>query len=231
MSGRPWLPSEDAMLRTTLELPSRVVAGQIGRTERAVHIRRRFLGLRKQRYTVITTGHIQQIRDLNAQHYTDQEIADTLGLDKGCVNMRRRRMGLPSRAFGPRHIESIRRMSRDQCRENDVRSLAELKQLRRRVDAVKRGWPPECTPLMCDVLDQIETSPRTRRELCGLLGKTYHRCKSLTTTGGVSVMASLIRMGAVVRLGRRPYGDGRGKTSYVYGLAPGFARSRKAGTA
>lgn len=225
-SIKPWVPSEERFVREHYRRMSvRAIAEKLGRTASAVYRWADRDGI-MQRRRAWTEDMDARARKLHAEGWSDAEISDEVGFCRRAVGEWRQRGGLGSNANSQRRRDAVAALTRLQCEDNGVASLAEIRSVQRRMQAVRRGWPAECTPRMCDVLDQLLIEPKTRRDLCAAIGVRWHRCKALQTSNGKSVLQALIDLGLVERCGRLAYGAGKGKTQYVYALAAGIVPSR-----
>lgn len=207
--------------------PIPTVAAALNRSPGACYQAAARLGIRVANHAEYGPEFEAFLREKHAEGWSDADIArDWFGV-RETVSDIRRRLGLPCNTHNARHIEKIRAATARQCEDNDVASLGELRSVVFRLRACEAGWPAACTPMMCGILDQLETGPKTRRQLCAAMGKRWHRCKALTTSNGGSAMFALVKMGCVVRGGRVPFAPGKGMTEFQYRLAPGFKRDTK----
>lgn len=207
-----WTPLEIESLRRGVRanLSFRVIAQQIGRDYDVVCRKARAMGLKQEYRTQFSGKVIEFIREKFEEGWSNREIAEAIGDITGPgVQHIRNRLGLRRETRHPRAIAKMReRLQRNakHFREREGMAPNELVGVRNRIAAAARGWPPECSPLMCDVLDCLEVRPRTQRELCELLGRPYPW--GLCVRRGnrmLKILPMLGRMDLVKRNGRRGY--------------------------
>lgn len=150
--------------------------------------------------------------------YSDTEISEMWGCHRQVVGRWRRRNGLPNNLYNKRHIAKVQKQIRRQLYECGVANLAELRVQGHRIEAMRRGWPEDCTPRECDILEAIEAGHDTLPAICKSLGLTYRPGKALHA-GGNSYTGHLMRKGYIVSPGRRNYKPGGGCNVAYYRLA------------
>lgn len=203
------------------------IAEVLGRSVQSVYLKAQHMGIARK-YAEYGPEFDAFLKEKNAEGYSDSDVAEMWGGERHTVAIRRKALGLPNNMRGERWRQKIVASTKRQLAAESLSSLAELQQITRRLKAFHRGWPPECTPLMCDILDFADAHEFiTRREFCAATGRRYHRCKSAQTTGGKSAFQALINMGLLERHGRRQFAPGKGRTEYVYSLAGGVKRRKK----
>lgn len=235
MSGRPWTPREDALLRQhwgrkgawaiCAMLPAH-------RTLCGVYQRARTLGLDR-----LTKRHspaaVEHIRRLHAQGLSDAAIAKRVGIGRRSVcDIRADRLGLPVNAAAI--LRAKRRAVKTQQKVLNVRSPAELRPLSYQRYAVENGWPEDLRPREVQILNVLAAQgvPMTRLELAKAIGMRTDRIGGngslalLTGNGpGGTYTASLMRRGLVATLGHagprcKASGKGCGRRLKLYLLGP-----------
>lgn len=182
-----------------------------------------------RRYANYGSSFERFLRRKHAEGWSDPDIADAWGGERRAVARHRQRLELPSNAHHPRQRRQWAKMLRDMCADRGVSSLGELRSLVWRERALSQGWPAECSPVMCQILEVLEYGPKTRREICAVLGRAYHPQHCLRNGNGQTLTAILMSRGYITPLRWRSFGKGKGSAECLYTLAPGFRRRRISG--
>jgi hypothetical protein len=200
MNGRPWTRAEDARLRELYALSPRPplaeialrLGGSPARTPRAVGRHAQQAGIADRHFTC-HIGHLRRLRELHAEGYSDAEIAADLGTNRMTVRRYRRDLlKLPANTNGPRHRARIAARTREQCGQDTLGSLVDVKNLAFRLEAVRAGWPPEASRAGRRVLDALEAagrplSGREVREAAGLRHVPRETLRALEGLGFIRV--------------------------------------------
>jgi len=167
----------------------------------------------------LSTAQSKRVHKRHAAGWSDQEIANELGCSRRKIARCRRELDLPCNAYNQRHRERARQRLRVQLREANAKTLAQIQQQSRALDAWRSGWPVDCAPIMVEVLDHLEANAglSTYRAFCAATGRKHH-CKAVSTTNGKSAFQVLIDRGHITRAGHRRYARGRGCQSALYRL-------------
>lgn len=223
MSRRFWTDDERAMLvRLYPDHTAAECARILGRTIRFIYLRVELDGLVKQSRVTVDAAFEAELRRLSAEGWPDREIAASLGCDAHTIHDRRRALGLPSNAFSPRVRARIAANTRRQCERLGISSLTQLRTYTWRQYARERGWPDDLRWRAVQILDVLDQhGPMTRREIAAAIGMPWKGSrKSLVSNGrGGTYLASLIRRGLVVSLGRCVQAGGRSQNVHLYSLS------------
>jgi hypothetical protein len=232
MSGRPWTQAEiDLVLAKYGKIGVGRIAKQVGRTVSAVY---QLAAARCDRLMLPKgwwRGELEQlVRDESAKGSLDTDI------------VRLWNAAHPDRSTGRRYIGDIRKRlgidyeqqlatlksrqragNKNQLQTLHVKSIKDLSRRARRRVAIERGWPTDCSPAECDVLDVLAPSVRmTRRQIAEALGRGDRPMNRLFASGrnGVSALNNLVGLGWAVRSPGRPVaGSGRGHSCAAYSLS------------
>lgn len=150
--------------------------------------------------------------------------------------LRREKFHLPPSGITDRLRDRVRAKTREQL---DAAGLGSLAELRRREFArygERMGWPGVKWPRAVQILNVLyEQGPQSRVALAKKIGMrtTFPNSKQpdsrkllLGNGPGGTYVATLIRMGLVVKLPGRPIrGKGKGRSFCVYAIAPKVQRS------
>ena len=205
------------------------IAAKLDRSNKAVYLEAIAQGVaaKKARWAA---NDERALRRLNATGWTDTEVAAKLGRDRHCVSLHRKRLGLPSNAYGLRWRERNRAQRRRQLATYGVRNFGELRGKRFREFASQRGWPGLSLrgAQIADLL--YERGPHTRREICEALGMPTHddnqKKQLCCRVPGGMYTAELIRAGVAVALTRKRNMSGKGRNVTEYHIAPGVVRGK-----
>jgi hypothetical protein len=228
MSRRPWTRAEDDRLRAWYALPpadrpaladmARMLGSDPPRTPEALGQHAKVLRIADRHFTC-HTGHLRRIRELHAEGYSDQEIAEALGTNRVTIRKYRRDLlSLPANTSSPRRRARIAAMTREQCAVNGLGGLVELKNLSFRLESVRAGWPPEAARAGRRVLDALEAaerplSGREVREAVGYRNVPRETLRALEGLGLIRVVERRPdRLGGALwclGVGRRKPGPGR----------------------
>ena len=110
MTRRPWTIQDRTKLREAhaANTPFAAIARLLGRSETACRQRALRLGLyRTHEYRRYGPAFERVLREKHAQGWSDAEIADASGGERHAVGEHRRRLGLPSNAYNPRHLRKL----------------------------------------------------------------------------------------------------------------------------
>lgn len=188
------------------------VAERLGRSRGDVCRYWRLYGEAKPRPR-FTPAEFARLRELNAQGYSDPDIAKEMGRALYTVHGHRQALGLPSNRFNERHRAKAREAYHRACRNSGVGRLGHVAGQARAVAAARLGWPGARSPEQARTLSSLEAGPLTMWDLAARRGV------SVRAVG--HVLAGLRLLGLVVRAGKVPGPHGlRG----LYALAPGVAR-------
>jgi len=236
-SGRRfWTPVEDEIIRQRIrKLSARTIGESIDRTPRSIWQRARTLGLSiPQR--IRAPGFVEFLRAKHALGWSDAQIAAEWGrTDRHAVAHLRRKLGLPSVLHSEHQRRRVAEKTRRQIAQAGLPSIGHL-----RVEAFRRfaresGWPAELQMRETQILNALwDHGPQTKRELAARVGAPWKGSKK-TLCGnlpGGSYLATLIRRGLVISLGRIAWHPacgkgnraGQGKNVEVYSLAPNVSR-------
>lgn len=221
---QPWTDSQRAIVRERYRRDgAAAVARTIGRTVRQVHQMAVTLGL-SDHHPRVSAGDRATIRRLNAEGWSDAEIAAELGRDRHVVGRHRRRMGLADNAASERRRGRVREATAQQLEAAGIASLGELRAVAYRDFAASRGWPADLRPRAVMILHALAArGPMTRRQIALAIGMPWKGSrKSLTSNDPEgSYLANLAARGLVVRLLRAApvTGQGKGRSCDLYTLS------------
>lgn len=158
VAERDWLAS------AWRRLPAAWVASQLGRSEFAVTSMAKRLGLCRRRKRLREYG--DQIRRLHDLGQTSNAIARALELGAASVRSWLYRHGLVPRGKDP----AVRsRLKRAEYLRRSI-GLAEARLASWAAQAAGRGWPQVRTPRQADVLDVLESGPKSAAAVAEALG-------------------------------------------------------------
>jgi len=230
MTRRFWTTEEREHIRRWYrQRLVRDIAAEINRSVKAVYTQAMELGLTETKLWWNERDD-RIMRQLNADGWSDQDIADELGRDRHCVSMHRSRAGLPSNAYGTRWKDRNKKQRRRQCEDYGVKNMGEYRSKRFQKFASERGWPGLSVrgAQIADLL--YERGPHTREEICKALDMPTHndnqRKRLAGRVPGGMYTAELIRAGVVVALTRKRRQGGKGKNVTEYAIAPGTVRGK-----
>ncbi len=193
----PWTMKELNWLRASYQaLGATACAQRLGRSKGSVVMQAITYGLTRPRSFYRESE--PRLRQLHAQGLSDPEIARRLGApwDRDKVRHQRRRLGLaPNRGSGGTRADGLASFRRT-CRAHQVRSLVEVRLDVAQLEiAETRGWLMTRTHREADVLDQLETGPKTAHELVLALfdGFTKWRYRSMHTIARRLAARGLVR--------------------------------------
>lgn len=228
MPSRRWTAAELERLRKLYpDHTASECAAMLGRSIRAVYNAVRHAGLEAQRRRTVDDSVLDRIRQRNGEGVCDTEIAAELGCDRHTVARHRKRLGLPSHAYGQQYRARRRAAARRQCEQWGVSSIGELRSLVFRIRSLRAGWPPDLRARHVEILGLLEArGPMTRREIAESLGLPWRgSCRSLKSRDPEgSYLAHLMARGLVISLGRVVRGRGKGHSVNLYDLAIGTQR-------
>jgi hypothetical protein len=212
------------------------IAAATGRSESGVYQLFFRLGLVRQRYKRNERELHAHMRRCHRLGWSDTEAADAWNrdhpgdrMDRHFAAKIRKDLGIPSHASTPHRRARVAARTREQLAKAGLNSTGEIRR-RAYIDFCRRrGWPGVVRPRLAMILDQLYVhGPMTRRELCHRIGMPWKGSrKSLHGNGpGGSYMAEGMQLGLIVCLGRLNvvHGQGRGKSTCVYAIAPGVKR-------
>lgn len=223
---RPWTVGESEILaRDYATLGGPAVARALRRSLSSVYGQVEALGLKHRHKTETRDGSFRdRLRALHSEGLTDPEIAGLLGCERHTASNHRRALGLPSNRSHARYRSRVAAKTREQCVRAGVGSLGAVRALAFVRFAVASGWPADLRPREVNILESlIERGPMTRPEIAEALGMPWLGSrKSLKSNDpGGSYLATLIRRGLVVNLGRIVRQAGSGKSLHLYSLSSG----------
>lgn len=212
---RPWTAGERECLCRhwgQCGAPARIAAA-LGRDIRDVYEAAGRFGVRRKRVTLADCE--RTLRRMHAAGQPDEPIARRLRVSVTTVGRYRRLLGLPTLNPPGPFNEGRKRRCREARRKflvrHGLRHFGERHELARRVAVARRGWGGAGTHTQADILDALEGGPKTRPELCKLLGKGDWLRHPIH---------GLLRQGFIVRAGRT---RGRGH-AVLWRLADGVRR-------
>ena len=222
--ARPWTKREDARLRALFGRAEAAAIGrELGRSASGVWARGQKLGLaRRNRRPGRGEAWEVELRRLNAEGWTDSEIARHLGCGREQLSEFRRAFGLPNNGLGPRRRAQVAAKTREQLAAAGCASLAELKGRVVRARARALGWPDDLRERAVQMLEALyQHGPMTREQLAAAVRMRWKGTRASLHSNDREgpYLAHLMSRGLVVRLGRLVRRAGRGKSVHVYSLA------------
>jgi len=225
MSGRPWTPSEDALMReqygrTILHGLRRL----LGRSARAVYQRAVFLNLHERR-RLVSDSDRETIRRMHAEGCVDAQIAAELGWSRECVGVHRRKMGLPSHIWGESHRRKLAEATARQLQRAGLNSTSEIRREAFRAYARESGWPEGLRPRAVQILNLLASVgvPLSRRQIAEGIGLPWRGSRQSLKSGGKrgTYLADLCASGLVQLLPQagRVTGRGKGRSCHLYCLS------------
>lgn len=234
MKRRFWTDADDDFLAANYgRMSTADLCARLGRSMRSVYHRAGLLGLMDARRPW-TADELATIRRLNAEGWSDTQIGERLGRDRHMVTIRRKRLGLPSHAYGEKANDLLREAVRRQLDRSGLENLAHLRLATWAARAAERGWPSEINgrpinPRFVQILDMLyERGPQTKRGIAAALGmKCEGESRDILMSNGKggSYLAELMRAGLVVCLGKIAKGVGKGRSVCVYSLSMDVERN------
>lgn len=221
MGGRAWTESELSYLREHYRRGyAPEIAKALLRSVSSVHQQARLNDIRTTSNPA-PKGWQETMRLMNAEGYSDSEVAKAIGCSRRHTCALRRKLGLPNNNLSERRINGIRERTKQQCEEKGVRNLGEVRSRVFRERARRAGWPDDLRPTAVRILNALwDNGPMARREICEAIGLTWRGAraslKSRDPEG--SHLGHLVARGLVVNLGRRVKGEGKGRSVYLYSL-------------
>lgn len=218
---RPWTEEESEILRRSYGAETTsALADRLERSVSSVYQHARLIGISTAREDK-SPEFFASIRELNAQGWADQPIAKVLGVSRKTATMHRKRLGLPSRAYGDLHRKKVADAARKQLNEAGLASMGELRVQVWHKRAIEAGWPPDLSPREVQILESLSgNGPMTRQEIVDAIGmKWLGSRKSLRSRGRGSDLANLMAKGLVFSLGKIATGKGKGRSRQVYSLS------------
>lgn len=224
---RLWTDAESRLLRRRYRADGpAALAKRLRRSVRSVYQQAAKLGLSEPtpRWSADDEA---VLRAMNADGFSDIDVAARLGRDRHMVGRHRKRLGLPGHAYGERTKGKIRDGVRRQLDRLGVASMDQLRVDSWRRKAIAAGWPTTVNGrAVCrrhfQVLELLWAhGPQTRESIAAAIGATVHanQRKTLASNGkGGSYLAELMRAGLVVALGRVVTGKGKGRSVQLYAL-------------
>jgi hypothetical protein len=226
---RTWTTGEEKIIR---ELYGKITAGRLavkmGRTRRSVEQRAQKLGLTFDRSAELGRSFYRFLRKHHAEGWSDTEIAREWGACVCTVHKYRRKLKLPSNRHHPRQVARTTKANRAIWKSCGGKSPGVFRWQNRRLAMARSGWPIGLSALEVRVLDQLESGPKTSRQIRAGMGRRIDSVTAgIQTRKGVSILKSLIKRGLVVCRGKR-MGQIPGQlfNQPVYALADGVQRSR-----
>lgn len=225
MAGRKWTRDGENLLRDNYgKVPVKVLAKELGRTEKSVHMKARGLGLNTKRDMKAVRERERQVRKYHAKGWSDSEVAAATGIDRRLVTEIRSRLGLKAHGRSERYRKRVAENTRRQLKEAGAKSLAEIKWNRFRETQAPLGWPEGLSIRATQILDLLYYwGPMTRRQICEATGMPFkgrHTFKS-NRVPGQSYLTELQRSGLVVSLPRAVKRTGKGRSEGLYMVALG----------
>ncbi len=178
--------------------------------------------------TRIDGAFLEKLRISHAAGWSDEEIADQLHVERHTVARHRVRLGLPINGVHTAHFaDRVRAKTAEQLRQAGLPSIGHLRKESFRQRAIAAGWPEDLRPRAVQMLNAMwDRGPMTRRELAEAIGMRWKGSSASLVSNDPegTYLASLIKRGLVVNLGRKCCGKGRGHSSFVYSLSPDIQR-------
>ena len=235
MIRKPWTEADDRRLRKLWGLPIAELCRRMGRGQASIYGHATRLGLtRKLDRHEWTPKALADLRRLNAAGWSDTRIAHAFECERHTISRMRQALGLPCRA-----AEARRGNVGKQLATLGLSAPNQLRLAAWQARAAALGWPATINGRSVNVrhLQILEllwvAGPQTREQVVRRLGMARTRQNHwLASNGpGGSYLAELMRAGLVERsAGRLVAGRGKGRSRYLFALAPGVAphRERKA---
>jgi hypothetical protein len=204
------------------QVPAKQIAACLGVTVVSVFRRADRLGLTTKMDRGLVAWRKQKIRELNAQGWSDSEIAATVGITRREICNHRKRMGLASNRNNERYRQRVAAKTREQCAKAGVDSLAEIRAREFRKLAAGLGWPEDLQVRSVQILETLYArGPMTRRQLAKAIDIRWpnvHRAFNSKQANGGSYLSDLQHRGLVVRLPKAVSGTGKGSSCDLYML-------------
>lgn len=194
----------DALIANYGKMLAKDLAKMIGRSVSSVHNTALRYGLTEKRDHDLIESRAQKVAELNAQGWSDQEVADAIGISRRSIRNYRDKLGLEPNGRNERYRKRVSENTRRQLEKAGVSSLAGLKSLEVKKYVRSLGWPDTLSLGSAFILELLYTrGPMTRRQLSEATGFRWKGTrKSLCNNRvpGGSYLAELQRAGLVVRL-------------------------------
>ena len=224
MSGTRWTPEEEAKLRKLYgTMTVAEVAERLGCSRQRVASKAIYERLTKPIRPWLPE-HTDALRELHAQGWSDQDVADKIGHTRDRVSKRRRALKLPSqrKKVSARTRAKNAASTAQTVKKHGIKSAGQIRQIGWGRRARALGWPADLRPRELQIVHALyHRGPMTRRELTEAIGLPWRgSAKSLKSHGGGSYTADLMRAGRLVAHRSRDAGpSGKG---WVYSLPLDF---------
>jgi hypothetical protein len=230
-----WTDHECGVIREKFrKVPAPEIGRELGRSKTDIYRKARLLGLCvPQRFR--EPDMIAFIREKNAAGWSDGEIARSRGIDRHAVAHVRRELRLPCNARSEHVRAKVAQKTREQLAAAGLPSIGHL-----RVEAFKKfardsGWPEDLQNREVQILNLMwDRGPMTRREISDGIGMPWKGIRNslMGNRKGGSLLATLVRRGLVVNLGRvakhpdcgKGNRAGQGRSVCIYSLSPTIQR-------
>jgi len=216
-----WTDEETAFLRQHYrKKPARLIAAQLGLTERKVYAKADHIGLCiSQR--IKAPGFVEYFKRKHAEGWSDSEIARAKRVDRHAVTALRKRLNLPPNALSQHRRDQVRQKTKEQLKKAGLPTLAALRADAFRRRARQAGWPEDLRPRAVQILNLIwERGPQTRKQIAAAIGLPWRGSRNslLSNDPEGTYLANLMARGLVISLGRIAVGKGTGHSCCVYSL-------------
>ncbi len=155
---------------------------------------------------------LRKLRTLVLSGLNDREVAERMGANRNLVQIQRRRFGLPAIGHRSAGSKAKRSASLRRAKQGEHTEIA-------RIQAAHAGWPGAAGPGQAAVLDLLERTPRTARQVGAALDVRHDTaCVHLRRLKAAGFVAATIRHAEGAASSRR--------WERVWALAPGVRRHR-----
>jgi hypothetical protein len=224
--------------------PAREIAAELGRPVTQVYALAKRMGLGLG--LLWQAAERQALKDYIAAHHaeewSDAEIAAGWNASnperqtnrRWVSEVRKDLLGLPTHGPGAKRYRlRVAANTRKQLERAGLPSIGCLRREAYRAFCVRSGWPQVTRPRLAQILNLLyEQGPHTLPQIAAAVGirwrtnKKHPRGIGLPGNGpGGSYTAELMRLGLVVRLGRKARFDrGPGRARFIYAVAPSVVR-------
>lgn len=203
----------DTLRRLYKRIPCEQIAAQLGRSVSGTYQAAWKMGLGTPVPMLARNPKFQAfIRQKHAAGWSDSEISAAwgAGASREWVGDVRVSLGLEKNGVThPRFRQRVREKTAEQLRKAGLPSIGWLRAASFRQYQIGRGWLPDrcgvLGPRYVQVLDALwERGPQSRRELAAVIGMPWKGIRNSLTGNaeGGSILATLMRRGLVVCLGR-----------------------------
>ena len=240
MNRRAWTPEELEIVRRDYgRRPAAQIAAEIGRPVHAVYCAADRLGLMVQKPWIRTPYAERLLRQRHAEGWSDAEIAPLIGMGRRSLSDWRRTLGLPHNGLHERFRRRVAAKTMEQCRAAGVENLGALRVLILKERSARAGWPADIPWRAGQILTLLwENGPMTRRQIVEAMRPDLAgKCTRIVMNKALmdndvmhgkrhpnSYLATLLRRGLIVSLGRIVRMGGQGKNMQLYSIPVGVER-------